>query len=121
MEGQYLADVAKRRWPVLVFVFSFDVGCYLLRLGAKLLSGHQGVTPVGLIHNLSPQLANMAFCYLFLTYVNRRSRRLGNKAARQVRCCARQLLVDGVPSACPAAVGNQPLLSWVHTACSMPG
>jgi hypothetical protein len=92
VEGQYLADVAKRRWPVLVFVFSFDVGCYLLRLGAKLLSGHQGVTPVGLIHNLSPQLANMAFCYLFLTYVNRRSRRLGNKAARQVRCCARRLL-----------------------------
>lgn len=92
VEGQYLADVAKRRWPVLVFVFSFDVGCYLLRLGAKLLSGHQGVTSVGLIHNLSPQLANMAFCYLFLTYVNRRSRRLGNKAARQVLACACKLL-----------------------------
>lgn len=84
VEGQYLADVAKRRWPVLVFVFSFDVGCYMLRLGAKLLSGHQGVTPVRLIYNLSPQLANMAMCYLFLTYVNRRSRRLGDSAARQV-------------------------------------
>lgn len=84
VEGEYLADVAKRRWPVLVFVFCFDVGCYLLRLGAKLLSGHQGLTPVGLIYSLSPQLANMAMCYLFLTYVNRRSRRLGDAAARQV-------------------------------------
>lgn len=83
VEGEYLADVAKRRWPVLVFVFCFDVGCYLLRLGAKLLSGHQGLTPVGLIYSLSPQLANMAMCYLFLTYVNRRSRRLGDAAARQ--------------------------------------
>ena len=83
VEGQYLADVAKRRWPVLIFVFCFDVGCYLLRLGAKLLAG-EPTTPVGLISSLSPQLANMAMCYLFLSYVNRRSRRLGDHAARQV-------------------------------------
>ncbi len=38
VEAQYLADVAKRRWPVLVFVIAFDVGCYILRFGAKLLA-----------------------------------------------------------------------------------
>lgn len=84
VEGQYLADVAKRRWPVLIFVFCFDVGCYLLRLGAKLLANHPKVTPVGLIQSLLPQLANMACCYAFLSYVNRRSRRMGDRAARQV-------------------------------------
>lgn len=84
VEGQYLADVAKRRWPVLIFVFCFDVGCYLLRLGAKLLADHPKVTPVGLIQSLAPQLANMACCYAFLSYVNRRSRRMGDRAARQV-------------------------------------
>lgn len=47
VEAQYLADVAKRRWPVLVFVIAFDVGCYILRFGAKLLASRVMPLPPG--------------------------------------------------------------------------
>ena len=47
MEAQYLADVAKSRWPVLVFVIAFDVGCYILRFGAKLLASKVRAVQLG--------------------------------------------------------------------------
>ena len=84
MEGQFLADVAQRRWPVLIFIFCFDVGCYVLRLLARLLANvRYGF--MELATEMGPQLANMACCYLVLGVVNARSRRLGDVAARQVR------------------------------------
>ena len=83
VEGQFLADVAQRRWPVLIFIFCFDVFCYILRLGARLVANvRYGI--VELAAEMGPQLANMGFCYLFLGLVNARSRRGGDIASRQV-------------------------------------
>ena len=83
MEGQFLADVAQRRWPVLIFIVCFDVFCYMLRLGARLVTNVRfGL--VDLAAEMGPQLANMGFCYLFLGLVNTRSRRGGGIASRQV-------------------------------------
>jgi hypothetical protein len=87
VEGQFLADVAQRRWPVLIFIFCFDVFCYILRLGARLVANvRYGL--VELAAEMGPQLANMGFCYLFLGLVNARSRRGGDIASRQVRGAA---------------------------------
>ncbi|KAG2429247.1 hypothetical protein HXX76_011016 [Chlamydomonas incerta] len=90
LEGEYLASVARRRWPVLVFIFCFDVSCYLFRITAKLIKILLDAEPAGLLRRAAdlarefvPQLANMAVLYLFLGLLNRRSRRLGDKAARQ--------------------------------------
>lgn len=41
VEGEFLGEVAKKRWPVLVFIFCFDVLCFLFRFTAK-LSGTAG-------------------------------------------------------------------------------
>lgn len=35
VEGEYLGEVANRRWPVLIFIFCFDVFCFLFRFVAK--------------------------------------------------------------------------------------
>ncbi len=35
MEGEYLAVVACSRWPVLVFLFCFDIFCHIFRIAAK--------------------------------------------------------------------------------------
>ena len=83
VEGQFLADVAQRRWPVLIFIFCFDVFCYMLRLGAR-LAANVRFGLVELAAEMGPQLANMGFCYLFLGLVNTRSRRGGGMASRQV-------------------------------------
>lgn len=42
MEGEFLGEVAKRRWPVLIFAFSFDVCCFIFRFTAKLSSSGGG-------------------------------------------------------------------------------
>ena len=36
VEGEFLGEVAKKRWPVLIFIFFFDVLCFLFRFTAKL-------------------------------------------------------------------------------------
>jgi len=87
VEGQFLADVAQRRWPVLIFIFCFDVFCYMLRLGAR-LAANVRFGLVELAAEMGPQLANMGFCYLFLGLVNTRSRRGGGMASRQVSACS---------------------------------
>jgi len=89
VEGQFLADVAQRRWPVLIFIFCFDVFCYMLRLGAR-LAANVRFGLVELAAEMGPQLANMSFCYLFLGLVNTRSRRGGGMASRQVSACSLQ-------------------------------
>lgn len=38
VEGEFLGEVAKKRWPVLIFIFCFDVLCFLFRFTAKLSS-----------------------------------------------------------------------------------
>ncbi len=38
VEGEYLGEVSKWRWPILCFVFCFDVFTFTLRLLAKLVS-----------------------------------------------------------------------------------
>lgn len=53
-----------------------------------------------LVREFAPQLANMAVLYLFLGLLNRRSRRLGDKAARQVWAPARQQQ-EALPCASP--------------------
>jgi len=48
MEGQFLGEVAKRRWPVLMFVFLFDCITFTFRFAAKLAgSGGSGREPPG--------------------------------------------------------------------------
>ncbi|KXZ42128.1 hypothetical protein GPECTOR_199g356 [Gonium pectorale] len=90
LEGEYLAEVAKRRWPVLLFIFCFDITCYIFRISAKCF--RPGAIPgplqflrcsFGYAREFAPQLANMAVLYFFLGLLNKRSRRLGDKAARQ--------------------------------------
>ena len=47
VEGDYLSEVAKSRWPVLIFIFCFDVACYLFRVFAKLYkAAPEGWVPV---------------------------------------------------------------------------
>ena len=104
VEGQFLADVAQRRWPVLIFIFCFDVGCYVLRLLARLVASvRYGF--MELVSEMGPQLANMACCYLVLGLVNARSRRLGDLAARQVRPSALQYI-------CQSVLGTRASLTW---------
>ncbi|KAK9815291.1 hypothetical protein WJX72_001151 [[Myrmecia] bisecta] len=81
LEGQYLADVANRRWPVYIFIFCFDVACYSFRLTAKRLRSN--ATSATVLTEVAPQLANMAMLYIFLGLLNGRSRRMGARAARQ--------------------------------------
>lgn len=40
VEGAYLAEVAKSRLPVLLFIFCFDIACYLFRFVAKVVKLH---------------------------------------------------------------------------------
>lgn len=88
-EGDYLGEVAKLRWPVLLFIFCFDIGCFLFRAAAKFVNialTEASVNAVGtavVLGELGPQLANMCVLYLFLGLLNRRSRKLGDRAARQ--------------------------------------
>lgn len=42
VEGHFLGEVAKWRWPVLMFVFLFDCMCFTFRFAAK-LAGRSGV------------------------------------------------------------------------------
>jgi hypothetical protein len=39
LEGRFLGEVAKRRWPVLMFVFLFDCITFTFRFAAKLAGG----------------------------------------------------------------------------------
>jgi hypothetical protein len=99
VEAEYLALVATRRWPVLVFIFSFDCACYLFRISAKAAECvlGQGAEPLARCYlaraaEVGPQLANMGLLYGLLGLLNRRSRRFGGRAARQVRQVLRQVL-----------------------------
>ena len=82
MEAEFQQDVAVRRRPILLLVFCFDVTCYLFRMVVKYVK--TDVTLVALVKGMFPQLCNMVFLYTFLGLLNRRSRRLGDSAARQV-------------------------------------
>eukprot|EP00879_Flechtneria_rotunda_P032404 GHRR01035605.1.p2 GENE.GHRR01035605.1~~GHRR01035605.1.p2 ORF type:complete len:104 (+),score=21.87 GHRR01035605.1:29-313(+) len=41
VEGEFLGEVANRRWPVLIFIFCFDIFCFLLRFFAKLSTNNE--------------------------------------------------------------------------------
>ncbi len=77
LESQYLADDAKQRWPVLIFIFCFDVTCYMFRAGAKLWLANQGFKTM--LRDMGPQLANMTCLYLVMAFLNHRSRQNGKK------------------------------------------
>ena len=79
MEQEYITDCAKRRWPVLLFVFCFDVLSLVLRSIAKLLTSG----PAAVAREMGPQLLNMAVLYTLVGLVNRRSRQGNPLAARQ--------------------------------------
>lgn len=58
VEGEFLGEVAKKRWPVLIFIFCFDVLCFLFRFTAKLTSTtgssdgeKRGLTALSSIHS----------------------------------------------------------------------
>lgn len=79
MEQEYLTDCAKRRWPVLLFVFCFDILSLVLRSIAKLLTDG----PAAMTREIAPQLLNMTILYTLVGLVNRRSRQGNALAARQ--------------------------------------
>ena len=91
LESQYLADDAKQRWPVLIFIFCFDVSCYMFRAGAKLWLAKQGFSEM--LRDIGPQLANMVFLYLVMGFLNHRSRQMGKQgqALRVYQVCKQQL------------------------------
>ena len=82
VEAEFQQHVAVRRRPILLLVFCFDVICYLFRMCVKFTNTI--VTFPAILTGILPQLCNMAFLYFFLGLLNRRSRRLGDNAARQV-------------------------------------
>lgn len=85
-----------------------------------LVSQERPASPMALVGTLAPQLANMAVCYLFLSWVNRRSRRIGGSAARQVRLGCITAACFVVPfSHLAHAVASQLLTSCGCPACSM--
>ncbi|KAK9865276.1 hypothetical protein WJX84_009097 [Apatococcus fuscideae] len=92
LESQYLADDAKQRWPVLIFIFCFDVSCYMFRAGAKLWLAKQGFS--AMLRDISPQLANMVFLYLVMGFLNHRSRQMG-KQGQALRVYQEEFLLVG--------------------------
>ncbi|WIA19155.1 hypothetical protein OEZ85_003803 [Tetradesmus obliquus] len=93
VEGEFLQEVANRRWPVLMWVFAFDVFCFMFRFIAKLtvaadqaaLAGGSSGRPFEVVQEMGHQLANMAMLYVLIGLLNKRARTAGNNAARQVR------------------------------------
>lgn len=92
MEGHFLGEVAKWRWPVLMFVFLFDCVCFTFRFAAKLagksgsISSAEGqacAQPMEVVREMGHQLANMCMLYVLIGLLNRRARRSGDAAARQ--------------------------------------
>ncbi|DBA83742.1 TPA: hypothetical protein ACH3X1_006273 [Trebouxia sp. C0004] len=81
VEAEFQQDVAIRRRPILLLVFCFDVICYLFRMAAKFL--RTDIKLAALMRSIFPQFCNMMLLYTFLGLLNRRSRRLGDSAARQ--------------------------------------
>ncbi|KAI8475163.1 MAG: hypothetical protein J3K34DRAFT_487042 [Monoraphidium minutum] len=90
-EAHFLREVAKARWPVLMFVFLFDCLCFSFRFAAKLAgrSGGDGAqacaNPMEVVREMGHQLANMGMLYVLIGLLNRRARRSrsGGAAARQ--------------------------------------
>ena len=82
VEAEFQQHVAVRRRPILLLVFCFDVICYLFRMAAKFV--RTDIALAELVRGIFPQLCNMMLLYTFLGLLNRRSRRLGDSAARQV-------------------------------------
>ena len=85
VEAEFQQHVAIRRRPILLLLFCFDVICYLFRMAVKFVKTDISFT--ALCKGILPQLCNMAFLWFFLGLLNRRSRRLGDSAARQVITC----------------------------------
>eukprot|EP00798_Chlamydomonas_sp_ICE-L_P026869 gene26869-4476_t len=90
VEGEYLAVVARSRWPVLVSLFCFDVVCHIIRMTAKCVEVYwnedpstQGPSCWSTAWKILPQLSSLAVLYSFIGFLNARSRRLGCAAARQ--------------------------------------
>ncbi|KAA6420686.1 MAG: histidine kinase [Trebouxia sp. A1-2] len=81
VEAEFQQHVAVRRRPILLLVFCFDVICYLFRMAAKFV--RTNIMLAELMRGIFPQLCNMMLLYTFLGLLNRRSRRLGDSAARQ--------------------------------------
>ncbi len=101
VEAEFRQHVAVRRRPILLLVFCFDVICYLFRMAAKFV--RTDITLAALVRGIFPQFCNMMLLYTFLGLLNRRSRRLGDSAARQVR---------RVPLHAWHGVQDKPLCRW---------
>lgn len=132
LEAEYLGVEAQSRWPVLMFIMTFDVICYCFRICAKcttlywrtgeqhrrrctgqhqviaagacpattistasliMLPCHLFLPPPGeglssslmvVARDMGPQCASMIVLYTLIGLLNRRSKRLGDTAARQV-------------------------------------
>jgi hypothetical protein len=79
VEGEYAAEQASSRWRVLALVGAFDCLMFVVRAAAKLAAAE----PVG--RSLLAQLGNMALLYSLIGLLNARTRRMGVRAAHQVR------------------------------------
>jgi hypothetical protein len=67
-------------------IFCFDILTYVLRVGARLMSGGPDSTLAITVRAILPQLLNMVGIYLALHWINWRSRKVAGKpwAAFQV-------------------------------------
>ena len=86
VEGEFMQQAARERWPVLMAVFCFDLASYSLRVAAKGVAGGLAAVPDTLLA-LHPQLLNMAVLYVVIHFINRRSRRATGLMWAAVQVC----------------------------------
>lgn len=91
IEGAYLGELTKQRWPVLLFIFAFDVMCMVFRAAARVhvarsvaVGASETAVPgasvafeglTALVKEMAPQAGNMGILYISVGLLNRRSRR----------------------------------------------
>ena len=80
MEDQYLAEVAARRWPVLMFIVMFDLVAFVSRFVYKLARPRNPRLDVVLEY--TKQFGNMIVLYVVLLLIYSCSKRYKTKIAR---------------------------------------
>lgn len=76
IEGDYLGELTKLRWPILLFVFCFDIMCMSFRIAVKMHFARQtSLAQLGTSFvELMPPAYKMVLLYASVGLLNRRSR-----------------------------------------------
>ncbi|CAG9461840.1 unnamed protein product [Pedinophyceae sp. YPF-701] len=81
VEDQYLAEVASRRWPVLMLIMIFDTSSFVFRFISK--ATKPGSSVRDLLESFMQQLTNMTLLYMFLGMIYLWARRHKGRVSRQ--------------------------------------